>query len=119
MQLIKPSVEIGMDIMQINVNLFWTVAYLRSCDVSVPQVNRREVVYIQTAIESVGWEAMDSMTFSVASPPTSLDSQTFKIDISYKNTRPEHNTVLLANTGINKILHAKSSMRVYIDTEVL
>ncbi|KAF3695544.1 Chondroitin sulfate proteoglycan 4 [Channa argus] len=62
-------------------------------------VNRREVVYIQTPLESVGWEAMDSMTFSVSSPPTSLDSQTFRIDISYENTGPEHNTVLLANTG--------------------
>ncbi|KAM7415865.1 hypothetical protein PAMA_018093 [Pampus argenteus] len=62
-------------------------------------VNRKEVFYIQTPIESVGWEAMDSMTFSVASPPASLDSQTFKIDISYENTGPEHNTVLLANTG--------------------
>ncbi|XP_034728015.1 chondroitin sulfate proteoglycan 4 [Etheostoma cragini] len=62
-------------------------------------VDKKEVVYMQTPIESVGWEAMDSMTFSVASPPTSLDSQTFKIVISYENTGPEHNTVLLANTG--------------------
>ncbi|KAM9360948.1 chondroitin sulfate proteoglycan 4 [Symphorus nematophorus] len=62
-------------------------------------VDRKEVVYIQTPIESVGWEAMDSMTFSVTSLPTSLYSQTFKIDISYENTSPEHNTVLLANTG--------------------
>ncbi|KAM3610464.1 uncharacterized protein V6R79_004323 [Siganus canaliculatus] len=62
-------------------------------------VDRKEVVYIQTPIESVGWEAMDSMVFSVTSPPTSLDSQTFKIDISYENTGPEHSTVLLANTG--------------------
>ncbi|XP_070689876.1 chondroitin sulfate proteoglycan 4 [Pempheris klunzingeri] len=62
-------------------------------------VDRKEVVYIQTPIESVGWEAMDSMTFSVTSPPTSLNSQTFKIDISYENTGPEHKSVLLANTG--------------------
>ncbi|TMS03536.1 Chondroitin sulfate proteoglycan 4 [Larimichthys crocea] len=62
-------------------------------------VDRKEVLYIQTPIESVGWEAMDSITFSVTSPPTSLDGQTFKIDISYENTGPEHNTVLLANTG--------------------
>lgn len=74
-------------------------------------MNRREVVYIQTPIESVGWEAMDSMTFSVASPPTSLDSQTFKIDISYENTGPEHNTVLLSNTGINKILQPCQELR--------
>lgn len=64
-------------------------------------MNRKELVYIQSPIESVGWEAMDSMTFSVTSPPTSLDSQTFRIDISYENTGPEHNTVLLANTGTN------------------
>ncbi|XP_041856359.1 chondroitin sulfate proteoglycan 4 [Melanotaenia boesemani] len=62
-------------------------------------VDRKEVLYIQTATESVGWEAMDSMTFSVASPPASMDSQIFKLDISYENTGPEHNTVLLANTG--------------------
>ncbi|XP_033947427.1 chondroitin sulfate proteoglycan 4 [Pseudochaenichthys georgianus] len=62
-------------------------------------VDRKEVVFIQTPIESVGWEAMDSMTFSVASSPTTLDSQTFKMDISYENTGPEHNTVLLANKG--------------------
>lgn len=68
--------------------------------VFVPQVDRKEVLYIQTPIESVGWEAMDSITFSVTSPPTSLDGQTFKIDISYENTGPEHNTVLLANTGM-------------------
>ncbi|KAJ4941804.1 hypothetical protein JOQ06_011678 [Pogonophryne albipinna] len=62
-------------------------------------VDRKEVVFIQTPIESVGWEAMDSMTFSVASSPTTLNSQTFKMDISYENTGPEHNTVLLANKG--------------------
>ncbi|XP_054630567.1 chondroitin sulfate proteoglycan 4 [Dunckerocampus dactyliophorus] len=62
-------------------------------------LDRKEVMYIQSPIESVGWEAMDSLTFSVASPPSSLESQTLKIDISYENTGPEHNTVLLANTG--------------------
>lgn len=64
------------------------------------QVDRKEVVYVQSAVESVGWEAMDSMTFSAASPPASLDGQTFKIEISYENTGPERNTVLLANTGM-------------------
>uniref|UniRef100_UPI003AAF0E0E chondroitin sulfate proteoglycan 4 n=1 Tax=Centroberyx gerrardi TaxID=166262 RepID=UPI003AAF0E0E len=62
-------------------------------------VDREEVLYIQTPIESVGWAAMDSMTFSVASPPASLDTQTFKIDISYENAGPERKTLLLANTG--------------------
>ncbi|KAJ0067658.1 hypothetical protein NL108_009769, partial [Boleophthalmus pectinirostris] len=61
-------------------------------------VDREEVLYVQAPIDSVGWEAMDSMTFSISSPPTSLESQTFKIDISYENTGPGHNTVLLANT---------------------
>ncbi|XP_072288697.1 chondroitin sulfate proteoglycan 4 [Eucyclogobius newberryi] len=64
-------------------------------------VDGKKVLYVQTPIESVGWEAMDSMTLSVSSPPTSLESQSFKIDISYENTGPEHNTVLLANTGTN------------------
>ena len=80
------------------------MACLRNWSVSVPQVDRKEVVYIQTPIESVGWEAMDSLTFSVASPPASLDSQIFRIDISYENTGAEHNTVLLANAGINNFL---------------
>lgn len=61
------------------------------------------MVYIQSPLEAVGWEAKDSMTFTASSPPASLDSQTFRIDISYDNTGPEHNTVLLANTGTNLI----------------
>lgn len=65
----------------------------------MPQVDREEVVYIQVPVEAVGWAAMDSMSFSVASPPASLDTQTFKIDVSYENGRPQQNTVLLANTG--------------------
>ena len=68
------------------------------------------MVFIQTPIESVGWEAMDSMTFSVASSPTTLDSQTFKIDISYENTGPEHNTVLLANKGMNNSIARADKM---------
>ncbi|XP_061762150.1 chondroitin sulfate proteoglycan 4 isoform X1 [Nerophis ophidion] len=70
-------------------------------------LNRKEVLYIQNPIELVGWEAIDSLTFSVASPPSSLESQTFKIDISYENTGPEHNTVLLANTG-GRVTEGKS-----------
>lgn len=65
-------------------------------------MDRKEIAYVQTPIEAVGWEAMDSVTFHVASPPSSLESQTFKIDISYENTGPEHNTVLLANTGTSE-----------------
>ncbi|KAM8864851.1 chondroitin sulfate proteoglycan 4 [Synchiropus picturatus] len=62
-------------------------------------IDHKEVLYVQTPMESVGWEAMDSLAFSVMSPPSSMESQTFKIDISYENTGPERNTVLLANTG--------------------
>ncbi|XP_068506327.1 chondroitin sulfate proteoglycan 4 isoform X2 [Syngnathus scovelli] len=62
-------------------------------------VDRKEVLYVQSAIESVGWEAADSLTFSVSSPPSSLESVTFQIHISYENRRPDGNTVLLANTG--------------------
>ncbi|XP_051923060.1 chondroitin sulfate proteoglycan 4 [Hippocampus zosterae] len=62
-------------------------------------VDRKEVLYIQTPVEAAGWEASDSLSFSVTSPPSSLESLTFKIDISYENKGPRHNTVLLANTG--------------------
>ncbi|KAM9393559.1 chondroitin sulfate proteoglycan 4 [Pholidichthys leucotaenia] len=62
-------------------------------------VDRKEVLYIQTLTESVGWAAMDSMILSVASPPAALESQTFRFNISYENTDPEQNTILLANTG--------------------
>lgn len=73
-------------------------------------MDRKEVVYVQTPIDSVGWEAMDSMTFSVMSAPSSLDSQTFRINVSYENTGPERNTVLLANTGMNKIKERSVSL---------
>ncbi|XP_037113803.1 chondroitin sulfate proteoglycan 4 isoform X2 [Syngnathus acus] len=62
-------------------------------------VDRKEVLYVQSAIESVGWEAADRLTFSVSSPPSSLENVTFEIHISYENRRPDGNTVLLANTG--------------------
>lgn len=88
----------------IDVHFFCNLACLTLWSVCVPQVDRKEVFYIQTPVESVGWEAMDSMTFSVASPPASVDSLTFRFDISYENTGPEHNTILLANTGMNMTL---------------
>lgn len=70
------------------------------------QVDRKEISYVQTPIEAMGWEAMDSVTFHVTSPPSSLESQTFKIDISYENTGPDHNTVLLANTGKGETVYS-------------
>ncbi|KAG7278271.1 hypothetical protein CRUP_036348 [Coryphaenoides rupestris] len=77
-------------------------------------VDRKEVVYIQMPVESVGWAAMDSMSFSVASPPASLDTQTFKIDISYENERsshevwfqvrslPQHGVILVGERNLTK-----------------
>ncbi|KAJ8005570.1 hypothetical protein DPEC_G00119310 [Dallia pectoralis] len=62
-------------------------------------LDQGEVLYIQSVVDSVGWSAMDSMTFTVSSPPVALETQTFKIDISYENAGPDRKTSLLANTG--------------------
>ncbi|XP_041756313.2 chondroitin sulfate proteoglycan 4 [Coregonus clupeaformis] len=62
-------------------------------------VDQREILYIQSLVASVGWSAMDSMTFSVSSPPAALENETFKMDISYENAGPDRKTLLLANTG--------------------
>ncbi|XP_036835121.1 chondroitin sulfate proteoglycan 4 [Oncorhynchus mykiss] len=62
-------------------------------------VDQREILYIQSLVASVGWSAMDSMTFSVSSPPASLENETFRMDISYENAGPDRKTLLLANTG--------------------
>ncbi|XP_045562648.1 chondroitin sulfate proteoglycan 4 [Salmo salar] len=62
-------------------------------------VDQRKILYIQSLVASVGWSAMDSMTFSVSSPPASLENETFKMDISYENAGPDRKTLLLANTG--------------------
>ncbi|XP_064792410.1 chondroitin sulfate proteoglycan 4-like [Oncorhynchus masou masou] len=62
-------------------------------------VDQGEVLYFQSFVESVGWSAMDSMTFSVFSPPVTLETQTFEIDISYENAGTDRKSLLLANTG--------------------
>ncbi|KAJ8286944.1 hypothetical protein GJAV_G00045180 [Gymnothorax javanicus] len=62
-------------------------------------VNNGLVFYVQNGAEFVGWRAMDSFSFSVSSPPATLDAQVFTIDISYENTGPEQRTILFANTG--------------------
>ncbi|KAM9546155.1 chondroitin sulfate proteoglycan 4-like [Salvelinus alpinus] len=62
-------------------------------------VDQREILYIQSLVASVGWSAMDSMTFSVSSPPASLENETFEMDISYENAGRDRQTLLLANTG--------------------
>uniref|UniRef100_A0A4W5RU25 Chondroitin sulfate proteoglycan 4ba n=1 Tax=Hucho hucho TaxID=62062 RepID=A0A4W5RU25_9TELE len=54
---------------------------------------------LKVFVESVGWSAMDSMTFSVFSPPAALETQTFKMDISYENAGTDRKSQLLANTG--------------------
>ncbi|KAK3514840.1 hypothetical protein QTP70_033777, partial [Hemibagrus guttatus] len=61
-------------------------------------VDEGKVAYEQT-VDSVGWAALDKFTFTVSSPPASLEAQTFDIDISYENTGPERNSLLLKNTG--------------------
>lgn len=50
-------------------------------------------------VDSVGWAALDKFTFTVSSPPASLEAQNFDIDISYENAGPDRNTLLLKNTG--------------------
>ncbi|XP_047675015.1 chondroitin sulfate proteoglycan 4 [Tachysurus fulvidraco] len=61
-------------------------------------VDEGKVAYEQT-VDAVGWAASDKFTFTVSSPPASLEAQTFDIDISYENAGPERNTLLLKNTG--------------------
>ncbi|KAL7836517.1 hypothetical protein AOLI_G00278010 [Acnodon oligacanthus] len=56
-----------------------------------------EVAYEQN-VDSVGWAALDKFTFTVSSPPASLEAQTFDIDISYEHAGPERSS-LLKNTG--------------------
>ncbi|XP_030623766.1 chondroitin sulfate proteoglycan 4-like [Chanos chanos] len=62
-------------------------------------VDEGVVIYEQSHTDSIGWTAIDSFTFTVSSPPTSLPAHTFNIHISYENTGPEHRTALLLNTG--------------------
>ena len=84
-------------------------------DLCLPQVDGRKVWYIQGPVDSVGWAAMDTMTFSVASPPASLESQTFKFDISYENVGPDRKSLLVANTGKSKKILTKN---IIIDNNV-
>ncbi|KAG5280784.1 hypothetical protein AALO_G00063990 [Alosa alosa] len=62
-------------------------------------VDKGVVLYEQKSVDRVGWTALDTLSFSVSSPPTSLEAQTFNIDISYENIGPSHNSLLLKNTG--------------------
>ncbi|XP_067401894.1 chondroitin sulfate proteoglycan 4-like [Emydura macquarii macquarii] len=57
------------------------------------------IVYEHTHNEAVGWNAEDSFTFTVSSPPAALDLQVFHIAISYEMNRQDQSSHLLANTG--------------------
>lgn len=58
-----------------------------------------EVAYQQSHGTSLGWSALDKFTFTVSSPPATLETQMFEIDISYENIGPEQSSVLLKNKG--------------------
>lgn len=62
-------------------------------------VDEGVILYEQTSIDRVGWTALDTLSFSVSSSPTSLDGQTFNIDISYENVGTGRSSLLLKNTG--------------------
>nr|XP_056705022.1 LOW QUALITY PROTEIN: chondroitin sulfate proteoglycan 4-like [Euleptes europaea] len=63
-------------------------------------VDERLIVYEHTKKEDIGWNAQDSFTFTVSSPPAVLGSQVFDINISYELKGYGHYSQLLANTGI-------------------
>lgn len=62
------------------------------------QVNEGRVAYEQN-VDSVGWATLDGITFTMSSPPASLQTQNLDIDISFENSGPEQNSRLLKNTG--------------------
>uniref|UniRef100_W5LKC6 Chondroitin sulfate proteoglycan 4ba n=1 Tax=Astyanax mexicanus TaxID=7994 RepID=W5LKC6_ASTMX len=61
-------------------------------------LDKGEVAYEHT-VGSVEWVSLDKITFTVSSPPASLDAQTIDIEISYENAGPERSSRLLKNTG--------------------
>ncbi|XP_036382723.1 chondroitin sulfate proteoglycan 4 [Megalops cyprinoides] len=62
-------------------------------------VNESMVAYEHTHNESLGQVASDVFTFTVTSPPASLETETFQIRIVYENARAEREYPLLANSG--------------------
>ncbi|XP_072461735.1 chondroitin sulfate proteoglycan 4-like [Notamacropus eugenii] len=62
-------------------------------------VNEGRILYKHTSSEIQVWDAEDSFTFSVSSPPAVLGPQVFPITISYDINEPGHHSHLLANTG--------------------
>ncbi|XP_077087432.1 chondroitin sulfate proteoglycan 4 [Siphateles boraxobius] len=78
-------------------------------------VDASEVAYQQSHGTSLGWATLDKFSFTVSSPPATLETQTFDIDISYENVGPEQSSVLLKNKGVevtegDKVLIDKSML---------
>ncbi|XP_051534286.1 chondroitin sulfate proteoglycan 4-like [Myxocyprinus asiaticus] len=78
-------------------------------------VDKGEVAYEQSHVTSLEWATIDKFTFTVSSPPATLETQTFDIDISYENVGPERSSVLLKNKGVevtegDKVLIDKSML---------
>ncbi|XP_062873556.1 chondroitin sulfate proteoglycan 4 [Trichomycterus rosablanca] len=61
-------------------------------------INDGKVAYEQN-VDSVGWATLDRITFTMSSPPASLEAQNLDIDVSYENAGPEQSSRLLKNTG--------------------
>lgn len=68
------------------------------------QVDEGVIMYEHLHAESPSWSVEDLFTFTVLSPPSSLDLQVFHIVISYEITRHDRSTHLLANTGKDAVL---------------
>ncbi|NWS67739.1 CSPG4 protein, partial [Crotophaga sulcirostris] len=62
-------------------------------------VDEGVIMYEHLHDKSAGWSVEDFFTFTVSSPPSTLDLQLFHIVISYEITRHDRNSRLLANTG--------------------
>ncbi|KAM8872509.1 LOW QUALITY PROTEIN: chondroitin sulfate proteoglycan 4-like [Synchiropus picturatus] len=67
-------------------------------------VNAGVVLYDQNKLESVGWSASDSFSFTASSSPAFLPPHTFNIQISYQANKhhknPQQKTRLLNNEGV-------------------
>ncbi|KAM9821151.1 chondroitin sulfate proteoglycan 4-like [Neosynchiropus ocellatus] len=67
-------------------------------------VNAGVVLYDQNKLESVGWSASDSFSFTASSSPAFLPAHTFNIHISYQASKHHKNhqqkTRLLNNEGV-------------------
>ncbi|XP_053910865.1 chondroitin sulfate proteoglycan 4-like isoform X2 [Cuculus canorus] len=62
-------------------------------------VDEGVIMYEHLHAKSADWSTEDFFTFTVSSPPSTLDLQVFHIVISYEITRHDWNSRLLANTG--------------------